>query len=238
MTGVPGLPARAVWAKGERGHKAAHGSGGYAAEWNDCPDGKFEWKGDTSSDEIASHFYAVGVFLELAAEGPEREQGSRHLAHLADHLIRNGWKLVDRDGRPTRWGHWDPEYFRTEEGRFDRGLQALEALSFMKTAWHFTREPRFQQAYQQLVELGYPDYTLRQRSIDQDRRLARRQPRQLREAYPPLQEVTLAHRAQLARVAVGQKHDRRGQRAQHLGHRALARPAFHHLHHLGPVRAA
>ena len=164
MTGVPGLPARAVWAKGERGHKAAHGSGGYAAEWNDCPDGKFEWKGDTSSDEIASHFYAFSIFLEHAAEGAEREQGRRHLANLADHLIRNGWKLVDRDGRATRWGHWDPEYFRTEEGLFDRGLQALEALSFMKAAWHFTREPRFQQAYQQLVDLGYPDYTLRQRS--------------------------------------------------------------------------
>ncbi len=164
MTGLPGFPARAVWAKGERGHKAGHGSGGYAAEWNDVEGGLFEWKGDTSSDEIASQFYAVTLFLELAAEGAEIEQGKRHLTRIADHLLRNGWKLVDHDGKPTRWGHWDPEYFATEEGRFDRGLQALELLSFMKTAWHFTREPRFDDAYRRLIQLGYPDFTLRQRS--------------------------------------------------------------------------
>lgn len=29
MTGLPGFPARAVWAKGERGHKATGGSGGF-----------------------------------------------------------------------------------------------------------------------------------------------------------------------------------------------------------------
>jgi len=164
MTGIPGFPARAVWAKGERGHKAGHGSGGYAAEWNDCADGKFEWKGDTSSDEIASQFYAVSVFLELAAEGAEVEQGRQHLARIATHLIRNHWKLVDRDGKPSRWGRWDPEYFATEEGRFDRGLQALELLSFMKTAAHFTGQKPFEDAYRQLVQLGYPDFTLRQRS--------------------------------------------------------------------------
>ncbi len=164
MTGIPGFPARAVWVKGERGHKAGHGSGGYAAEWNDGADGKFEWKGDTSSDEIASHFYAVSVFLELAADGDEIQQGRQHLARIASHLIANHWKLVDRDGKPSRWGRWDPEYFATEEGRFDRGLQALELLSFMKTAAHFTGEKRFEDAYRQLVQLGYPDFTLRQRS--------------------------------------------------------------------------
>jgi hypothetical protein len=48
-----------------------HGSGGYPAEWHDTADGKFEWKGDTSSDELCSHFYAISLFLELAAQGGE-----------------------------------------------------------------------------------------------------------------------------------------------------------------------
>jgi hypothetical protein len=164
MTGIPGFPARSVWAKGERGHKAGHGSGGYAAEWHDCADGRFEWKGDTSSDEITSHFYAVGLFLELVAEGEERRLAANHLAAIADHLIRNQWNLVDLDGKPARWGRWSPEYFATDEGRFDRGLQAAELLSFMRTAHHFTGEPRFEEAYQRLVKLGYPGFTLRQRS--------------------------------------------------------------------------
>lgn len=164
MTGIPGLPARSVWAKGERGHKAGHGSGGYAAEWNNKADGKFEWKGDTSSDELCSHFYSISLFLELAAEGNEITQAKDHLARIATHLIKHHWQLVDRDSKATRWGRWDPDYFLTDEGKFDRGLQAIEILSFMKTAEALTGDSKFTQAYHDLVQLGYPAYTLRARN--------------------------------------------------------------------------
>jgi len=164
MTGIPGFPARSVWAKGEQGHQAGHGSGGYAAEWHDTADGRFEWKGDTSSDELCSHFYAFSLFLDLVAEGPEITQARGYLARVADHLIRNRWQLVDLDGKPTRWGRWDPEYFLTDEGKYDRGLQAQELLSFIKTAAVVTGETRFADAYRQLVDLGYPAYTLRARN--------------------------------------------------------------------------
>ncbi len=165
MTGIPGLPARSVWAKGERGHKAMHGSGGFAAEWHDTADGKFEWKGDTSSDELCSHFYSVGLFFEHVAQGEEIEQAKSLLARIATHLIDHQWKLVDLDGKPTRWGRWDPEYFLTDEGRFDRGLQSLEILSFMKMAFAMTADSKFADAYKQLVDLGYAEYTLRQRQV-------------------------------------------------------------------------
>ena len=111
-----------------------HGSGGEAAEWHDTSDGAFEWKGDTSSDEVCSHFYATKLFLGHVAQGDEIEQAKRHLNRIANHIADNGWKLIDLDGQPTRWGRWDPEYFTTEEGMYDRGLQALQVLSFMKTA--------------------------------------------------------------------------------------------------------
>lgn len=165
ITGIPGYPARAVWAKGERGHKAMHGSGGYPAEWHDAADGRFEWKGDTSSDELCSHFYAVRCFLELAAQGEEIAQAKKHLGRIATHLVDHGWRLIDLDGQPTRWGRWDPDYFRSDEGRFDRGLQALEILSFFKTASALGQDTRLREGYQQLVQLGYPAYTLRQRQV-------------------------------------------------------------------------
>ncbi len=164
MTGIPGFPARAVWAKGEVGHKSTGGSGGYPAEWHDTADGRFEWKGDTSSDELCSHYYAVGLFLELVAQGDEVRQAKTHLARIADHLIQHGWQLVDFDGKPTRWGRWDPDYFSTDEGRYDRGLQCVELLSFIRTAATVTGEKRFENAYQKLVSLGYPEHTLRQRN--------------------------------------------------------------------------
>ena len=163
MTGISGLPARAVWAKGETGHKAMHGSGGYDAEWHDCKDARFEWKGDTSSDELCSHFYAFNVFIDHAAQGQEVAMAKQHLARIADHLITNQWQLIDLDGKPTRWGRWDPDYFKTDEGHFDRGLQCLELLAFIKTAATLTPAPRYDDAYRKLIDLGYPGHMLRQR---------------------------------------------------------------------------
>ncbi len=164
MTGIPGFPARSVWVKGERGHQAGHGSGGYSAEWHDTADGRFEWKGDTSSDEICSQFYSIGLFLDLVADAAEAGQAKRHLARVAAHLMENGWRLIDKDGKPTRWGRWDPEYFLGDEGKYDRALQAVEVLSFLKTAEVATGDERFAAGYRQLVALGYPDFTLRARN--------------------------------------------------------------------------
>ena len=163
MTDIPGFIARGVWVKDEKGHKATGGSGGYPAEWHDVAGGLFEWKGDTSSDELCSHFYSVARFLETAAQGEEVRQGKEHLAAMATHVIEHGWQLIDLDGKPTRWGRWDPEYFKTDEGHFDRGLQCVELLSFVKTAAVLTGDPKFAAAYKKLVDLGYPQFTLRQR---------------------------------------------------------------------------
>jgi hypothetical protein len=161
ITGLPGLPARAIWVKGERGHKSAATSGGYPAKWNQAADSRFEWKGDTSSDEICSHFHSVSIFLVLAAQGDEKAEARKHLGRIATHLIEHHWQLIDVGGKPTRWGRWDPDYFNTDEGRADRGLQSVEILSFMKCAATLTGEARFNDAYQSLVALGYPGYTVR-----------------------------------------------------------------------------
>lgn len=165
MTGLPGFPARGVWAKDERGHKAMHGSGEAAAEWHDTKDGLFQWKGDTSSDEICAHFYAMAIFLELAAQGDEVRQGKDFISKVAGHLMDHGWQLIDVDGKPTRWGRWDPQYFsQAGEGNTAQGLNGLEILSFIKTAEVLTGDSKFARGYQELVKLGYPEYTLRQKT--------------------------------------------------------------------------
>lgn len=92
------------------------------------------------------------------------DQAKGQLARIASHLVRNRWKLIDVDGKPTRWGRWDPEYFQTDEGKFDRGLQAVELLSFIKTAERWTGDATFTAAYRDLVRLGYPEFTLRARN--------------------------------------------------------------------------
>ena len=165
MTGIPGFPARAVWVKGERAHKSMGTSGDAPAEWHDVKGTPFEWKGDTSSDEICAHFYGMAV-SSRPPQGPEVQQCKDFFAQVAGHLVDHGWRLIDFDGKPTRWGSWDPEYFnKAGEGNAARGLNGLEILSFIKAAEAITGDPKFAKGYQELVKLGYPEYTLRQKAV-------------------------------------------------------------------------
>ncbi len=163
ITGIPGFPARSIWAVGEKGHQAQHGSGGLPAEWHLTADKRWEWKGDTSSDESDAHYYGTVIFYELAAQGEEKARAVEHIVRMTDHIIDNGWVLRDYDGEPTRWGRWDPEYLQRPQGMYARGLNGLEALSFVNTAFALTGQEKYSQARRQLVEWGYHQEVLRQK---------------------------------------------------------------------------
>src|SRR5690606_20849738 len=49
--------------------------------WRLSEDGKWYWKGDTSSDEMVGHFCAYLIYHELVAESPEEKaRVARHTA--------------------------------------------------------------------------------------------------------------------------------------------------------------
>ena len=164
VTPKPGFIARAIWSlKADKGHRSTRGSGGLPAKWYPTPDGLWMWKGDTSSDEVDAHFYAVSIFHDLAARGPEKDLAKKHIARMASHIIDNGWVLRDMDGKPTRWGRWDPKYLLNPYGHESRGLNGMEAQSFMRTAFALTGDAKYEQGFQQLLKWGYHTYTVRQK---------------------------------------------------------------------------
>jgi hypothetical protein len=164
ITSKPGFIARAIWSvKGDQGQRSTRGSGGLPAKWYPTPDGVWFWKGDTSSDEVNAHFYAASVFHDLAAPGRAKERAAQHLGRIATHIIENGWVLRDMDGKPTRWGRWDPDYLLRPYGFDSRGLNGMEAQTYMHTAYAMTGDARFQQGLEQLIKWRYPTYTVRQR---------------------------------------------------------------------------
>jgi hypothetical protein len=164
ITGVPGFIARAIWSvKGDKGERSTRGSGGLPAKWYPTADGLWFWKGDTSSDEVNAHFFSVALFHDLAAKGAERTRAEAHLAGIASHIIDNGWVLRDKDGKPTRWGRWDPEYLQRPYGFESRGLNGMEAQTYMHAAYALTGDPKFEAGLQQLLKWGYQTYTVRQK---------------------------------------------------------------------------
>lgn len=164
ITGTDGFFARAIWAIGvDQGERSRHGSGGLPAKWVPTKDGRWMWKGDTSSDEVNAHFYAVSLFHDLVAQGDEKERAARHLARIAKHIIDNGWVLRDVDGQPTRWGRWDPDYLLRPYGFESRGLNGMEAQTYMWTALNLTSDPLFRKGLEQLLAWRYETYTVREK---------------------------------------------------------------------------
>ncbi len=164
ITPKDGFIARAIWSvQGDKGAIAEGGSGGLPAKWYPSGDGLWKWKGDTSSDEVNGHFYAVALFHDLVAQGPEKERAKRHITNITSHIIDNGWVLRDMDGKPTRWGRWDSEYLLKPYGFDARGLNGMEAQTYVWTAFALSGDPKFKEGLQQLMKWGYQNYTVRQK---------------------------------------------------------------------------
>ena len=152
ITGRRGFPARSFRHKDEPRHKDG--------KWHFTPDGEWEWKADTSSDELVGHFFAYSVFYDLAADDGLKKKLRAAVADMADHLIEHKHNLTDLHGGPTRWGRYDEAYFHTDDGREERALRSLELLSHLKVAHHMTGEARFDREYRRLIkELNYHQNT-------------------------------------------------------------------------------
>ncbi len=165
ITPIDGFFARSIYSiKGDKGGLSRHGSGGLPAKWYETEDGNWYWKGDTSSDEVIAHFYAVSLFHDLIATGHEKELAREHLVKIARYIMENGWVLIDMDGEPTRWGRWNPEYLLRPYGYNDRGVNGLEALAFTQAAYKLSGDEEFKKGFDQLVDWGYLANTLRQKN--------------------------------------------------------------------------
>jgi hypothetical protein len=164
ITPKPGFIARAIWSvKGDKGERATRGSGPLPAKWYPTEDGLWFWKGDTSSDEVNAHMYAVSIFHDLAAKGREKERAAQHIARITSHIMDNGWVLRDMDGKPTRWGRWNPDYLQRPYGFESRGLNGMEAQTYVQTAYGLTGDEKFYTGLEQLLKWRYHTYTVRQK---------------------------------------------------------------------------
>ncbi len=165
VTGISGFPARSIVSAGDPKKFK------YDGEWHTDSSRKWEWKGNTSSDEIAGHFFAYSVYYDLAADEKEKKRVRQVVARIMDHIIDHNWYLTDTDGRPTRWGVWNPEQLNSNlpmngeediDWHEERGLNSLLILSHLKTAYHITGQEKYQQKYLELIEKhGYAENTVR-----------------------------------------------------------------------------
>ncbi|MCL6535607.1 MAG: hypothetical protein K6U77_05990 [Armatimonadetes bacterium] len=148
LTGIPGFPARSIVRKDETRYYRSTG------EWHESPvDSNYTWKGDTSSDELDGHYFIWAVYYDLCADDAEKERIRGTVRRVTDHLMHNNWRLIDKDGKPTRWAIFNPEAINDDPiWEEERGLNALSILSHLKVAYNITGDAKYQQAYEQLIQ--------------------------------------------------------------------------------------
>ncbi len=136
--------------------------------WRLSQDGKWRWKGDTSSDEITGHMYGYLFYHDLVAQADERKQVARHVCKIVDYIMDNGYVLKDIDGTHTRWGVWSPEKLNHDpDWRAECYVNCVEILSYLKLAFHVSGSERYQKAYLQLLhEHHYADNVRRAKSFN------------------------------------------------------------------------
>ncbi len=147
ITGISGFPARSFVSAKE----AVPNDG----VWHPTADSQWFWKGDTSSDELVGHYFGYALYYDLVADAAEKEAIRQVVGRLTDHLVNHHFDLIDITGKPTRWGRWSEDYFKTEEGKYESALRAVELLSFLKTAQHITG--RYQDVYADRINHGYAE---------------------------------------------------------------------------------
>lgn len=162
ITPMHGFPARSY----ERdGYEVGLHANGFSEEWYEkhvaengriwrlTNDKKWRWKSTTSSDETCGHFFVYALFAELAPDQEWKNRAIHQIKIQMDHIMDNNWYLVDWNGKPTAWGRWNPKYvnnFPINVG--DRRLNSTLLLSFLQTAYHFTKDEKYQKATRKLIK--------------------------------------------------------------------------------------
>ncbi len=127
----------------------------YEPRWPLTADGWWYWKSDTSSDELDGHYFFYPLYYDLVAKTEEQKEDARAIVRLlTDHLIKNGYQLVDHDGTVTRWGIYDPESLNHDFNWWnERGLKSLSILSYLAVAHHMTGDEKYNEARDHLIDV-------------------------------------------------------------------------------------
>lgn len=121
--------------------------------WRKSADGKWLWKGDTSSDEMCGHMMGYFFFYEYAATEEDKTAIRKHVSKIMGGLIKNNYNLIDIDGTHTRWGVWSPDILNeSADWASEKSINSFELLAYLKFAAQITGDEIYEKEYRRLIE--------------------------------------------------------------------------------------
>ena len=148
---LKGFPSRTFERKGILDLKDAHA-------WRPSQEKEWDWKGTTSTDEYIAYLFVASLMDEFIVKTPEEKQRvTSFIDAIMTHIIENDYYFVDIDGKPTRWGRWNPEYVNAYPLYVsDRKLNSAHLIAGLQLAYHLTGKKIYKkEAYKMMNKYGY-----------------------------------------------------------------------------------
>lgn len=125
--------------------------------WRRANDPEWDWKSTTSSDEAIGHIFAFGAIAELVPVPELKNKAIMLIDTLMSHVVKNDFYMIDWNGKPTRWGRWNPEYVNARPKIVgDRKINSSNIIAMLQTAYHFTKKEKYKEAALTLMKkYGY-----------------------------------------------------------------------------------
>lgn len=148
INNIPGFPSRSFERRGYKYQDEA---------WRRAEDPEWDWKSTTSSDEAIGHIFAFGAIAELVPVPDLRDKAIMLIDTLMSHILKNDFYMIDWDGKPTRWGRWNPDYVNARPKMVgDRKINSSNIIGMLQTAYHFTKKGKYKDAALYLMtKYGY-----------------------------------------------------------------------------------
>lgn len=128
--------------------------------WRVGKDSAWEWKGTTSSDEFVGYIFITAMMDQFVAKSAkEKRRVAQFIDTILMHIIRNNYNFVDADGKPTRWGRWNPDYINSYAKTIsDRKLGSLDIIAGLQLGYALTGKSIYkEEALRLMKDHGYLD---------------------------------------------------------------------------------
>lgn len=101
------------------------------------------YKGDTSTDEVIGHLFIYKIAYDILDDEDNEEKQLKGLIretmrNFCQHLINNGYLMVDATGQATKWTKLYKEFLGSDYTIEDGVLKTIQLLMSFKVAYYVT----------------------------------------------------------------------------------------------------
>ncbi|MDN5212920.1 hypothetical protein QQ020_12715 [Fulvivirgaceae bacterium BMA12] len=123
----------------------------------------WDWRASASSDQTVGQVFAMTLIATYIDDPEWKQRAVKILDDLMTYIVENDFNLVDKNGKPSLWGRWGPEYVnRFDKMIGDRKVYSSNMIAFLQSAYQHTGKEIFKEkAFELMDKHGYLENLMR-----------------------------------------------------------------------------